>query len=709
MKLSKCFKGIYNTELGKYKRMRKIHIILSLSLYIPIQCLYLCLPISGNVFADQFAQQNGNTAVCLLSFASTITYSQLPADEMFNPNGYISYDSTKVNGTYFEQGSNKYVFSNFGTDVYPIAQRYNGIATNLSVPPGTNVDLTAFLKNDDNDIISLPSGGYQFLSLPSANGNLMNLMSSTDNLPISYVNSTVNYNGSILTRSGYAFKLPDLGDIFPNMLRTIPLVSFTTITPIVASRQITATYNNAGDIIINASLSIKNQSNYIENNISVSDFTEFNSPYNHIINSIAPNSTTTLTYSEDIGSTYPESLIVGPASINIPSSETEVFASYESNYGLSANAISTLIPRNDPDSDTSDIFFQQNLPLLSSGDMSLTLLPYTYYTNINTVPLNPQLKIVKLQNGTENTIQVNLGDTINYSIQITNTGDYPVSLIGVFDDVPPQVTVTQASPGYLYCNGLVSQYYSQTRRCSYYEMNWAVPVLFPGASETFTFSSIVNSSAVPGDDISNSAYVVFNYNGMLLSNFVDANTLLQQNTVNAINQTFFSTSSNYSLQTGDIAGLVWNDYNMDGIFNNGESPINNADVFYTVNNVTKETYTNNSGVYMLSGIPMNDKVSIYIPTPKGYTYKSTYSKYSVVLLTNCTHMFSTQNYNYTVNGSVLNVNACGYFNGASLGVYNNNTFQDTGARLNYILLIFPISIIFLSIYIFSMIQLRKVC
>lgn len=624
-------------------------------------CLMFFVP---HVRADSFYDSGGDTLDCVVSLATSLFYSSLPSEYAFNQNGGISYAPSQVYGE-----TTSLPFSSIATDLYPNAQRYDQPGTYVDVPPQTTITVAGAFRNANPYPVDIPAGGVLFVSKTNpSSGTLTRLMADTSDIS-SQIQTTI-YDGQTKTRSGLGVSLGAIGMLDSNSDYTTNLYSFTTITPITMRREVSYSFDTAGELLLSITLVVTNNTAYTVSNVQVQDKSQYYSFYQSV--QFAPYQSYTFTYGGNAGVTYPATLSLAPAIITDPNSYTETFQSGEDTYQQTPDAISVIFPRTDSDAPAGWTGNQSSLPILDpNSGMNVTVIPYSEYSGYVELSLAPHVVVSKMQNNTTQQLTVHIGDPITYSVTISNTGNAPAANVILADNIPPNVNITDPENGTVCLTSMQFHNYPCQGK-----VMWYFPLIEPGGTENVGFSVAVANSAYYQEDI---------YNFALEQNNLQYET--QSNTVHTVVDPVSTVSSGESASlplvlsafssqnSGEVLGVVWNDANENGIYETNEHPIADAqvDLTYTFNSSTvmQSVYTNGAGVYEIDGLPLYTQIHVAIDKPAGYGYESTYSKYMIVLTgTSMTPVLKG------VNG-IMQVSAGAYFNAADSGVYNQ-TLADTG-------------------------------
>ncbi len=174
---------------------------------------------------------------------------------------------------------------------------------------------------------------------------------------------------------------------------------------------------------------------------------------------------------------------------------------------------------------------------------------------------------------TDNVDNVNRGDTVTYTVVVTNSGPSTATNVTVTDTLPTGMTFQSASTGFTNNAGVVTG---------------NIASIASGQSATITITARVNNDAPNGANLTNTVTV----------------TAPGEATTN--NNTGTATAT--VLSTANIIGSVFNDLNGNGIRDTGETGIPNVQmqVRGATNGVTRTATTDSTGVYTFTDLPLGN-------------------------------------------------------------------------------------------------------
>jgi uncharacterized repeat protein (TIGR01451 family) len=167
------------------------------------------------------------------------------------------------------------------------------------------------------------------------------------------------------------------------------------------------------------------------------------------------------------------------------------------------------------------------------------------------------------------------GQSVTYTITVTNTGPSAATAVNVSDTLPPNMTFVSATSGFTNANGVITG---------------QIPSINPNASSTVTIVATVSNDAP---------------NGANLTNTVTVNSAGETNTANNT-----ATDTSTVASTANLSGRVYVDSNGNGVRDTNEPGI--AGVTMTVTgtatsggaSVTRTTTTDANGEYTFSDLPV---------------------------------------------------------------------------------------------------------
>jgi uncharacterized repeat protein (TIGR01451 family) len=172
---------------------------------------------------------------------------------------------------------------------------------------------------------------------------------------------------------------------------------------------------------------------------------------------------------------------------------------------------------------------------------------------------------------TDNVDNVNRGQSVVYTIVVTNSGPSTATNVTVTDILPTGMTFQSASTGFTNNAGTITG---------------NIASIASGQSATVTITATVNNDAPNGANLTNTATVT-----------AAGETTTNNNTATAITTV---------LSTADISGTVFNDINGNGVQDTGESGIPNIPmvVLNTSNAVVQRAATNAQGLFTFTSLQL---------------------------------------------------------------------------------------------------------
>jgi uncharacterized repeat protein (TIGR01451 family) len=172
---------------------------------------------------------------------------------------------------------------------------------------------------------------------------------------------------------------------------------------------------------------------------------------------------------------------------------------------------------------------------------------------------------------TDNVDNVNRGDSVTYTIVVTNSGPSTATNVTVTDTLPTGMTFQSASTGFTNAAGVVTG---------------NIASIASGQSATVTVTATVNNDAPNGANLTNTVSVA-----------AAGETTTSNNT---------GTASATVLSTANITGSVYNDLNGNGVRDTGETGVPNVPMRVTgaTNGVTQTVNTDSLGVFTFTSLPL---------------------------------------------------------------------------------------------------------
>ncbi|MCU0511413.1 MAG: PKD domain-containing protein, partial [Anaerolineae bacterium] len=173
-----------------------------------------------------------------------------------------------------------------------------------------------------------------------------------------------------------------------------------------------------------------------------------------------------------------------------------------------------------------------------------------------------------------------IGDSVVYTLRATNNGPATATAVRVTDILPAGLTVTAFTP-------TTSCTYTAATRA----LNCAYASLAPTASVTITVTATVASTAIPGQQLTNSAATFASESGLNYSNETDAT----------------NNEDDVTITVGRLASvgdLLWYDANVNGVQDAGEAGVPGVTV-YLLNSlgvIVRTDVTDSNGIYGFTGL-----------------------------------------------------------------------------------------------------------
>ncbi len=198
--------------------------------------------VSNQAYADEFYSSGGDSAYCKFGINTTLSISQLPSD--------ISFDLTNVSGDnsldQLGRDFNHYALMSHG--------RTEGRGDRVSAPPGTIIDINAFVNNQSGHDIFI-SDIYLFTD------GLSKFGASSSSIDTNYLRYGNSYN-----RSGLGYIIPLDQNFSPSSSsgeKGFNLTSFEIPSEVsVSDINLSYEFDSLGSLILEYSFSISNIANY---------------------------------------------------------------------------------------------------------------------------------------------------------------------------------------------------------------------------------------------------------------------------------------------------------------------------------------------------------------------------------------------------------------------------------------------------------------
>lgn len=351
-------------------------------------------------------------ANCNLAMTNTLSYPSLPSKSVSV--GGFDYDSSHVSGSSGANFIESTRFSpNLGDMRYPNAHRYQGVSEAVSVPPNTRVDVGMYFYNHSGHDVFVRDV-HLFTSASDTNAGDWTRLGAGGNY------GTIGWNdhGSNISRGGKFVTLS------PNRNVTLSegqspvgqrIYSFYTIQPIqIRGRSLEHSFLPNGELVLRIKNLVENTSSYSLNNISFT--TNINGRNLVTTRNIAAKTTLEVITEYNYGLNYPKSIFIPSTTIHDPNFHTEITTT--------PDQASMVASRNDsgyPNTFGNQIDYRHN-----QNRMSITLIPYTLYSQTNSLNLSENLIINKVvSDNNENDVKrnsLNGLEDLTYKIQVNNSG-----------------------------------------------------------------------------------------------------------------------------------------------------------------------------------------------------------------------------------------------------------------------------------------------
>lgn len=387
------------------------------------------------VFADNF-YPSGDSAYCEVAQAAAISYGELPPSDASLG---MTYDASSIEGRktwQLLQGNIESV-----ADVtYPDARRINGIASHVSVPPNTKIDLDVFFYNFSGHEVVLKEGIF-FVSMPSSRwGDLTKLGSDGWDRIVS-----INYLGTSIDRHGKAVWIKNWKTLPAHSYSALPkgevFYSFKTIQPAeVINREVNYEFNSDGEFILKYKTDLRNNTDYLLKDVYVEDIFPDGEIFSKTLD-LEERSITTLEYEKCLCYDYDYEIPISEFMIDDPNSHYE-----KASYGVAGNfsydpGTRVFFTRR---SDSTNLYWtgnQGDFTVSGEGDfISVKLLPYTIYTQPFSIDVRPNVQILpsNILEDDSDLLEVEgkASDVYDIEIKIENSEAYlnNAKLIIEFDD-----------------------------------------------------------------------------------------------------------------------------------------------------------------------------------------------------------------------------------------------------------------------------------
>ncbi len=398
---------------------------------------------SNEVKADNFYISDGDAEECHVGVTTSISYGLLPTQQK-GLNG-ITFNPDQVQGIGKDRYAEETKFApDLGTLAYPNARRYPDIATSVSVPPNSRIDI-GFYDHNYSGHNTWIYDAYLFLSRQNPNnGDLGKLGAGGAQGTVAWKEGEENKSrsGRLLTVPvNYEALIDENPANSSQNGRTI--YSFTTIQPIIVeSRTITPEFLENGNLRLKYDLKISNKSQYNLPNILVTQLLPNAQTFTESFN-FNPLETKVITYFAEMGRDYDNQINSAAAEIYDPNFHTETASIGDS------DERAVIIRRGDSGAPQD---WSANQPdYVAPGDyLGVTLIPYTTYSDKDITIVPPKLSVSKKVsdsnelNVKSNTVEPN--EQFSYTIEVKNTGGTARNVQVIDDYDQADLTIISTDP-----------------------------------------------------------------------------------------------------------------------------------------------------------------------------------------------------------------------------------------------------------------------
>lgn len=232
--------------------------------------------------------------------------------------------------------------------------------------------------------------------------------------------------------------------------------------------------------------------------------------------------------------------------------------------------------------------------------------PQAVASDIDVTVVEPNLAITKeFGGGTADVDKANAGDTVSFDITLENTGDgtaYDVAISDVINGAHYDLSsVDFGTSGVDYPTGWTANYVEGTGTLTY-----SGGTLAAGASVTFTVTADLTTTVDPGDALVNTA-------NLIAVSSLDGAEAGERTDTDPDGDGSDTDADTMTIRTNSIAGNIYSDADNDGVFDGGESGINDSNMRVTLtgtdylgDDVSVTITPNADGSYIFDGLRPSD-------------------------------------------------------------------------------------------------------
>lgn len=384
------------------------------------------------VHADPF-YPDGDVGGCRFATVVGVQYNDIGGNGVSWDNGNVSGES----GSYIQN----HHFTQVADITYPDAHKYPYIADRVAVPPNTRVEIGEWSYSYADHGVNLDAFHF-FTSRPNpADGDLTRLGAGGSYGTI-YMNGFPARSGKYVT-SGYIGYFPDRVSSYGHVF-----YSFDTVQPIQLQNFTASPIWNGQNLTVRYTAVVRNVSAYNLCNIRFRDVLPTGAVYDQTF-CVNSGQNVTLTYDENWGTNYPNTIINDPATIwdNNWHEETQS-ETQPSIYDVGNPAIRPgVVARDDLGAPAS---WNANQPVwgqIERPPINVVLIPYWFSSGQVRLDVPPVLSVQKtVSDNDETNVEANESrpdEEITYNITVSNTGgratgvtvtdDYDQSLISIIN------------------------------------------------------------------------------------------------------------------------------------------------------------------------------------------------------------------------------------------------------------------------------------
>jgi len=423
------------------------------------------------VHADSF-YPSGNVGGCHVATVVGVQYNSIGGNGV----NWNSSDLDGVNGNWIQS----HHFTQVADITYPDAHRYPYIADRVAVPPNTRVEIGSWTYSYADHGVNIDAIHLFTSRSNPADGDLTRLGAGG-----SY--GTVNMNG-FPDRSGKYITTGSLG-YFPDRVSSYGQViySFDTIQPIQLQSFTATPIWNGANLTVRYTAVIRNISTYNLCNIRFRDVMPSGAVYDqtHCINS---GQNLTITYDENWGTSYPNTIVNDPATIwdNNWHEETQSGVQPSVMTFDDPNIRPGVVMRDDLGAPSNWNAGQPVWGQIERPPIIVALVPYWFNSGQVQLDVPPILSVSKtVTDEDETNVETNNSrpnDDITYDITVRNTGGHANNVVVVDDYDQSLISITNSGGGVDNGNAIT----------------WNIPVLQHNETRTFQIQAKTTSPLAHG-------------------------------------------------------------------------------------------------------------------------------------------------------------------------------------------------------------------